>query len=72
MVTTIQIDESTKLFLDKLKIMKNESYNDLISYILEDYLELNTQTKKELEESIKRASSGKVITHAEAKNLLGL
>jgi len=36
MVTTIQIDENLKRKLDELKIHYRESYNDLISRLLEN------------------------------------
>ena len=37
MVTTIQIEESIKEKLDKLKIHHRETYNDLISRIIKSY-----------------------------------
>jgi hypothetical protein len=37
MVTTIQLDEKTKLMLDKLKVHYRESYNELLWRMVEVY-----------------------------------
>ena len=44
MVTTIQIDKKVKVKLDKLKIHYRETYNELISRLLE---RIPTETDKE-------------------------
>ena len=68
MATTIQISNVVKATLDKMKMMERETYNDVIERMLEDELELNEKTKKELEE----ARRSKTISHAEVKRRLGL
>ena len=68
MSTTIQISDNVKLILDKMKMMKRESYNEVIERMIEDDLELNEKTKKEIEE----ARRGKSISHAEVKKRFGL
>jgi len=39
MVTTIQIDEKTKMMLDKLKVHYRQSYNELIMKMAESKIE---------------------------------
>jgi predicted transcriptional regulator len=72
MVTTIQISDSVKAFLDKLRFMERETYNDVLEFMIEDSLELNEKTKKEIEEARGRIFKGKTISHEEAKKRLGI
>lgn len=69
MPTTIQISDSVKSVLDKMKMIKRETYNDIIERMIEDDLELNEKTKKELEQ---RRKSKNFISHEEVKKRLGL
>jgi len=68
MPTTIQISNNVKSTLDRMKMMERETYNEVIERMLEDELELNEKTKKEIEE----ARKGKSISHAEVKKRFGL
>jgi len=68
MPTTIQISDNVKSILDKMKMIERESYNEVIERMIEDDLELNEKTKKEIEE----ARRGKSISHAEVKKRFGL
>ncbi|MEK6945453.1 MAG: hypothetical protein AABW63_01535 [Nanoarchaeota archaeon] len=72
MPTTIQISNEVKKALDRMKVHERETYNDVIEFMLEDNLELNDQTKKEIEEARKRIKSGKFVSHEEVKKRLGL
>ena len=72
MPTTIQISDNVKSVLDRMKMIERETYNDIIERMIEDDLELNERTKKEIEEARKRINSGKFITQEEAKKKLGL
>jgi predicted transcriptional regulator len=72
MSTTIQISDNVKSTLDRMKMMERETYNEVIERMLEDDMELNEETKKEIEEAKKRIKSGKFITNEEAKKRLGL
>ncbi len=72
MSTTIQISDNVKLILDRMKMIDRETYNDVIERMIEDDLELNEKTKKEIEEARKRVKSGKFISHEEVKKRLGL
>ncbi|MBS3065427.1 hypothetical protein J4229_00035 [Candidatus Pacearchaeota archaeon] len=68
MSTTIQISDSVKLILDRMKMMERETYNDIIERMIEDDLEINEKTKKEINE----AKRGKSVSHAEVKKRFGL
>ena len=72
MSTTIQISDNVKSILDRMKIIERETYNDVIERMIEDDLELNEKTKREIEEARKRIKAGKFITHEEVKKRLGL
>lgn len=68
MPTTIQISDSVKKILDTMKLYNRETYNEVIENMIEDNLELNEKTKKELE----KARKEKGIPHEEVKKRLGL
>ena len=72
MATTIQISDSVKLFLDKLRLIKRESYNDIIEFMIEDSLELNEKTRLEVEEAMSDIKAGKTISHEDAMKRLSL
>ena len=72
MPTTIQISDNVKSTLDKMKMIERETYNEIIERMIEDDLELNEKTKREIEEARKRIKAGKFITHDEVKKRLGL
>ena len=72
MSTTIQISDSVKQILDRMKMIKRETYNDIIERMIEDDLELNEETKKEIEEARKRVKAGKFITNEEVEKRLGI
>lgn len=68
MPTTIQISDNVKQRLDKMKIFERETYNGVIENMIEDNLELNDKTKKEIEE----ARKGRTFSHEEVGKMLGL
>ena len=70
MVTTIQISEELKKELAKKKFSGRETYENIIWDLLEDAMELNEETKKEIEESREEIKAGKVHTLAEIKKEL--
>lgn len=72
MTTTIQLSNNVKTILESMKLFKRETYNEVIERMLEDDIELNEKTKKEIEEARKRVKAGKFITHEEVKKRLGL
>lgn len=69
METTIKISRDIKNHLDKMKIFERETYNNVIEVLIEDNLELNEKTKKELKE---REKNPKFISHEEVGKKLGL
>jgi predicted transcriptional regulator len=72
MPTTIQISDTVKKTLDRMKLFERESYNEIIENMLEDNMELNERTKKEIEEARKEIRAGRFITQEEAERKLGL
>jgi len=72
MATTIQISDKIKMILDRKKMIERETYNDVIGRMLEDEIEVNKQTKKEIEEAIIRIKSGKFLTQEEVEKKLGI
>ena len=69
MSTTIQISDNLKKTLDRMKMFRRETYNDVIENLVEDFIELNEKTKKELEE---RRKNPEFISHKEVGKILGL
>jgi len=72
METTIRISPEVKSMLDKMKIHQRETYNDIIELMIEDNLELNDKTKKEIEEARKRIAKGEFYSQEEVERKLGL
>jgi len=72
MVTTIQVSKELKEKLALRKMSEKDSYEDIIWDLLEDTMELNNQTKKEIELARKEFKEGKFKTHAQVKEELGL
>jgi len=72
METTIRLNMDVKAMLDKMKLHKRESYNDVIQLMIEDNLGLNEKTKKEIEESRKRIEKGEFYTQEEVEKMFGL
>lgn len=68
METTIRLSCDVKAQLDKMKLFKKESYNDVIEVLIEDNLEINEKTKRELEQARKEKS----FSHEKVKKRLGL
>jgi hypothetical protein len=72
MATSIQISEELKKVLAKKKLSERETYENIIWNLLEDNMELNEQTKKELEQSRKEIKEGKTITLSQLKKELNI
>lgn len=69
MATTIQISDSVKKSLNTMKIFGRETYNEIIENMIEDNLELNEKTRKEIEE---RRKSNDFISIEDIERHLGL
>lgn len=72
MSTTIQISDNMKLALEKMKLFQRESYNEILERMIEDNLELNEKTKKEIEEARRRVKAGKFLTQEQVEKRLGV
>jgi predicted transcriptional regulator len=76
MVTSIQLENKTKARLEKLKSFPKESYDDVVNRLLnvaeDDEGVLSKQTIKNIEKSLAEIKAGKVISHKDVKQKLGL
>jgi len=75
-ITTIQISTSLKNKLEHLKDFTRETYEDVISKLIdivaEDNMELSAKTKRDIEESRKQIKEGKFVTLEQVKKELDL
>ena len=69
--TTIRITDSLHKALNSLRTT-NESFEELIWDLAEPYLELSTNTKKDIEESLKEFDRGEVYSLDEVKKRFNL
>jgi predicted transcriptional regulator len=69
--TTIQVEQSTKEALEKMKIYKRETYNEVLERLLEEIQELNDETKKEIELARKAVEEGRYVTYEDLKKEMG-
>lgn len=72
MATTIQVSEKLQKELVKRKMYDNETYEDVIWDLVEDSLELDEDTKKDLVLARQEIKEGKYHTLEEVKKELGL
>lgn len=71
MATTIQLKETTKDKLDKMKLYRQETYNDVLERLIEDVSDLNVKTRDELESAIKDIESGNWVSLEKLAKELG-
>lgn len=69
MATTIQISDHVKKALEKMRLFEKETYNEVIENMLEDNLEINQQTKRELSE---RKNSKDFVSQEDIEKEFGL
>ncbi len=72
MVTTIQVSEQLVDTLKKRRQYDKESYEEVIWNLVEDTMEINEETKKEVEQARADINAGKFYTHEQVKKRLGL
>ena len=72
MVTTIQISEDLKKELQRRKIHKNDTYEDVLWDLVEDTMELSEETKKDIKQAEKEIKAGRVKTLEQVKKELNL
>lgn len=70
--TTIQISKSLLENLKARKMYDKESYEDIITDLLEDTMELSEETKRKIEQSEREIKEGKAYTLQEVERELGL
>lgn len=69
METTIKVSGDVKKHLDRMKVFERETYNGIIELLIENNLELNEKTKRELRE---RERNPVFVSHEEVGKKLGL
>jgi len=69
MATTIQISDHVKNALEKMKLFERETYNEVIENMLEDNLEINQQTRRELAE---RKNSSDFVSQEDVEKEFGI
>ena len=57
--TMIKVEKETADILKKLRLVKRESYNEVIKRILEDYLESKLELSNEMKERLKELENMK-------------
>ena len=72
MPTTIQVSEKLQKELTKRKMYDKETYEEVIWNLVEDTLELDEDTKKEIAQARQEIKEGKYHTMEEVKKELGL
>ncbi len=72
MVTTIQVSGELQQELLARKLFDRETYEEVIWDLIEDSMELNDTTKKELQRAREEIRSGKSYTLSEVKKELGI
>lgn len=72
MPTTIQVSEKLQKELTKRKMYDKETYEEVIWDLMEDTIELDEETKKELSQARQEIKEGKYLTMDEVKKELRL
>ena len=72
MDTTIQISKRLQKELLKRKLYEKETYEEIIWDMIEDSMELNDQTKKDIAQARAEIKAGKVHSLRKVKKELGL
>lgn len=72
MATTIQISGDLQNELSKRKLSDRETYEEIIWDLIEDTLEINEETKREIAESRAEIKKGKFRTLEQVKKEAGL
>lgn len=72
MATTIQISDELQRELTKKKLFDDETYEEVIWGLIENNMELNEETKKDIAEARKEIKEGKFYTLGEVKKRLDI
>jgi len=65
--TTIMVSDGLKRTLASMKLYENETYEDIISGLIEDRKLLNQETIEQIEQAKEEAKRGETITLEEIK-----
>jgi len=71
MTTTIQVEETVRDALTRIKVHRRETYNDVIERLLEDQLQLNEETERDIKKGLRAVKAGRYKTHEEVGRELG-
>lgn len=71
-VTTIQVSKQLKSKLEERKLSAGESYEEVIWGMLEDAMELSSETIRDIEKARAQARKGKTYALSQVKKELGL
>jgi len=69
MATTIQISNGVKEILEKMRVYKKETFNEIIENMIEDQMEINETTKREISE---RKNSKNFISKEDVEKEFGI
>ena len=69
--STIQVSKKLKDTLQERKLVDAESYEEVIWDLLEDSMELNEETKREIEQARRDFKEGKYFSFEEVKKEAG-
>ena len=72
MATTIQVSEELKKRLDSLKLVKSETYEDVIWDLVEDRLELSEATLAAIRASEEDVKAGRTISLEDVRRDLAI
>ena len=72
MATTIQISEKLQNELAEKRMFDRETYEEIIWDLIEDNMELNAETKKEIEKARSEIKAVKFYKLSEVKKEVGL
>ncbi len=72
MATTIQVSNELVKTLKSRKMYDKESYEDIIWDLLEDSMELSSETRKHIRLAEKDIRAGRTYSHEQVKKELGL
>lgn len=71
MATTIQVSEDVKKHLDSLRMHSRETYDEVLDRVLEDFEEINNETKERIAKAERDIKAGRLIPHSLVKQELG-
>lgn len=71
-ITTIQVSKELLGELKNKKLYDKESYEEIIWNLLEDSMEINEETKRDIEKAKKEYLEGKIVPFEKIKKDLGL